>query len=213
MSRDDELPDGVQDYPGIGWPVMLNLEYRDPRPVRVENVDLPETFHLSIFPSVEPPEWGLTLMYAVDDGVVLLSMVLAGGEEVPEVLDRIRAMRPLRWWQKRAVRAAAQDMLEHKTAMLLDGESPQTRSAPYDVQTLEPMRLAQVPLGRRRGRITEAHLEEVASVYRDAWERGENPTKAVAVHFGRPESTAADWVMRARKAQKLGKAQPGKAGV
>jgi hypothetical protein len=39
---------------------------------------------------------------------------------------------------------------------------------------------------------------QVAQVYRDARDRRENPTQAVAIRWDAAHSTAAKWVMRAR---------------
>jgi hypothetical protein len=60
-----------------------------------------------------------------------------------------------------------------------------------------------VPMAQRRNRITPKHLEEVASVYREAWRAGEHPTIAVQKHFGVSHSTAARWVGQARRKGKL----------
>lgn len=65
---------------------------------------------------------------------------------------------------------------------------------------------------RKRFKITEQHLSEVARVYTEAVERGEPPTMEVAEMFEVAHSTAAKWVGAARRqgllegvAQKWGK--------
>ena len=73
------------------------------------------------------------------------------------------------------------------------------------------------PIPPRRGKeLGEEHWEKVAEVYRAALMAGKAPTRAVAATFDRPYSTAARWVLRARKAGKLGPppapGQPGEKG-
>ena len=65
---------------------------------------------------------------------------------------------------------------------------------------------------RRRGRITDAYLREVAALYRAAYAAGEHPTKTIAkqCHVGR--STAGRLVKRARDRGFLGPALKQKAG-
>jgi hypothetical protein len=56
-------------------------------------------------------------------------------------------------------------------------------------------------LGGHRGVVTSPEeIEQVAAVYRRAWGRGEQVTKAVADHFHISKSTAGKRIMRARKA-------------
>lgn len=52
---------------------------------------------------------------------------------------------------------------------------------------------------RKRVRITDDHLREVARVYRVAENMGMPPTREVANHFKTPHSTAAKWVATARR--------------
>lgn len=53
-------------------------------------------------------------------------------------------------------------------------------------------------------RMTSDHLTEVASVYRDAWESGKNPSQTVTDHFNATYSTATRWIVEARKRGILG---------
>ncbi len=57
---------------------------------------------------------------------------------------------------------------------------------------------------QRRRRWTPALLDEVTSVYRQAYAEGIPPTAAVAEHFKTSHSSAARWVHQARKAGVLG---------
>ena len=65
--------------------------------------------------------------------------------------------------------------------------------------------------GRQRV-MSNDHLRRVAEVYRAAMRAGKVPTQEVADHFGKSHSTAARWVMQARREGFLGAAKPGAAG-
>ena len=64
-----------------------------------------------------------------------------------------------------------------------------------------------------RWAMTPEHLAEVATVYRKAVAgRIPAPVQEVADHFGRPRSTAARWVQKAREQGLLGKTSRGRVG-
>lgn len=63
---------------------------------------------------------------------------------------------------------------------------------------------------KRRHRITDEFLQEVANVYQMAENMGTPPTREVANHFKVPHSTAARWVGSARKKKKLPPAAQGR---
>lgn len=77
----------------------------------------------------------------------------------------------------------------------------------------EARRIAADPCRRpRRGSpITRQHLEEVAQTYRDAFQRGDRPTRAVQATFSVERATASRWVRAARDAGLLPPAEPGRA--
>lgn len=59
----------------------------------------------------------------------------------------------------------------------------------------------------------EAHYREVARIYAEAWSNGDrSPTKAVATEWTVVRSTAAKWVMTARRLGFLGPTTPRRAG-
>src|SRR5262249_61875487 len=63
-----------------------------------------------------------------------------------------------------------------------------------------------------RVRGNEPYLENVARVYREAFARGDDPTKAVQHYFGLTRSTAGRHVLLARDAGKLNPTSAGVAG-
>jgi len=80
------------------------------------------------------------------------------------------------------------------------------RAAFYD-------RLADGARGPRRGSpITEEHLVKVGTIHRAAVKQGDPPTQAVADAMHAARSTAARWVMLARKGGFLAPAIRGRAG-
>jgi hypothetical protein len=65
---------------------------------------------------------------------------------------------------------------------------------------------------RRGSPISQEHLAEVAKRYREAAEKGDHPTQAVAREMNVARSTAARWVGLARRHGLLGPSLPGRAG-
>lgn len=90
-------------------------------------------------------------------------------------------------------------------------DDPIERQAVLDSWALLADTYMHVQPGRRRA-ITSGHLKQVAEVYRLALDQGQNPTQAVQDKFVVSHSTAARWVMTARKQGHLGKAHPRRAG-
>jgi hypothetical protein len=66
---------------------------------------------------------------------------------------------------------------------------------------------------RRGSRTTEAHLREVADVYREALAAGKPPTKAIGAHWYVTPPTASRWVAKAREVGFLGPATHGRASA
>jgi hypothetical protein len=58
--------------------------------------------------------------------------------------------------------------------------------------------LADLEIGERRWRMTDEHLEEVASVYREAYAKGDPTARAIAERWTTTEQNARRWVSRAR---------------
>ena len=84
---------------------------------------------------------------------------------------------------------------------------PEYRS-PADQDSLRRLRSAAA-----RPRATDGRYAEVAEVYRQAWQDGRPPTRAVAEHFVISPSAAAKRVSRARQAGYLPLTTRGKPGA
>lgn len=209
----NDLPRSMQDFPGDGWPMFAKEPELEPAPVSMGSFNAPRTFHTTIQPTDArgrlAQDWVLTLLFEADpdEQAILLSGAVAGGAELPELLDLVRRERPLRWWQRRALMSVVADVTDRAAvSMFYDdgdpwvGDAAERLDAEAEAWQAAQGRAAEgYPLGRRRNRVTRQLLEEVAGIYRKASDVGEPPTQAVASWFGRPHSTAAKWVARARK--------------
>jgi hypothetical protein len=113
-----------------------------------------------------------------------------------------------------AVLAALKIRSVEEWAEELVGQQVWRETAPEHFEPLPPPKGRDYLVGRRRRtRIDDKLLAEVASVYRQAVESGYSaPTKAVGEHFNVSRPQAARYVAQAREAKKLGKASPGKKG-
>jgi|SRR5665647_1061483 len=193
---------GAQAWPGWrGAPETAQLQYGGADLVQVGAVMLPRTFELRVYqPNPKDAEdylFDVVLMYAVAEGDgAVLRMVWSNTHDVPAALDELRQSRPLSEWLRIAI---------------LDLAAGAAESSGSDVS--EAIRVAAtVPVTRRRDRVTDDLLREVADVYRKAWAAGDPPTQAVASHFYKSHSTAARWVGLARKAGYLGPADGSRGG-
>jgi hypothetical protein len=95
----------------------------------------------------------------------------------------------------------------------VDAQAVSRDTEPGDVRVIAPEETAPITGGPRvRRRVTDEVLQEVALVYREAYERGEAPTAAVQRRMRRSRSTAGRLVMQARQRGFLGEAKDRIAG-
>jgi hypothetical protein len=109
---------------------------------------------------------------------------------------------------------ARDESFRTQVAQLVANASPETSD-----DVLNALRsLGAIPARsvKTAGRYVEAHWSAVAAVYSQAWQKGENPTRAVQEHFSTgklmPYSTASKWVARARDEGMLPRLGQGVAG-
>jgi hypothetical protein len=180
-------------------------------------VPIPERFWLGAYPPGD--QWRVALQYVVVDGEVTTPMAKATRTDVSTALDELRRAWPLRAWMRHAVGVMVKDMVtreinreaeEYALNSVLELE-PSARLSSFHQAEEWGWRLhrgkldqamtavEQLPLGRRRNRITDAHLLDVARVYSAADEAGLPPTQAVAAKFHAAPSTAATWAGLARE--------------
>lgn len=127
-----------------------------------------------------------TLRFEVIDGAVILTAITTtGGLPVTEALDRLGSI------EERGREAVVRWLRGELFGIL--GEGAHAPGMESFVQAV-----AATPTARRKNRLTPEHFRAVAKVYLDAEPTGQ-PTKTVAEHFGCGRSTAAHWVMRARR--------------
>lgn len=171
--------------------------------VRVGEAVVPPVFELFVaeMNPLDPnsPKFAVVLMYEVVDGHAELRGVWSDTDEPQDALDELRRDAKLSDWKRHAIQTSAMNLVEEEV-LGQGGAWDDTNSARMKAAAQAGHR---APVTRRRDRVTDALLREVATVYRDAQEAGEPPTKAVAAHFYKSHSSAARWVGFARKAGHL----------
>ncbi|WP_431279875.1 hypothetical protein [Leifsonia poae] len=165
-------------------------------------------------------EGGTQVMICVQfwaaDGELSLASTHSVGLDVDETVNRLKALRSFPWWKRKAVQQmdyyniSADNIISTSTRP--EGMSRSEWDSIISADPALAARVRTVPTTRRRDRITDALLKEVADVYRKAWEDGENPTQSVQKHFYKAYSTSARWVGLARERGFLGPADGSKGG-
>lgn len=141
------------------------------------------------------------LMYWVEAGEIRLHAVWSTTHEVDEALAWLREGQPLSEWKRLALINLAADEA-HRSIKRHDDSGQWVGASAKEVVETTQSAIRQAyytPLRRRRDRVTDDVLREVAEVYRDAQAAGEPPTIAVKEHFYKSHSSAARWVGRARQ--------------
>lgn len=196
-----ELPDGWQCYPWpVGWGAgRISFE-------RVGYALIPTHFLLAI----RTPAMGdgaLILDFVATNGTISASSIRGAGIDLTSHLAPVITAKTSDEWSQ-----YAQWRIVH---FLVDTDP--NHGTPEAIAAIEkavhPL-LDELPLpqDRTRGKrhqITEAHLSEVVAVYQQATAQGEGPTRAVSNHFNVAHSTAAKWVMGARRRGLLAPTTPG----
>jgi hypothetical protein len=209
----NEPPTGWVVIARDGWPPR-SIDTPEPQqqPVRVGNVMVPGRFRLDVRPDkqVAGPGVFIKICYRTEGNGVVLSRVDANGIDVPQALDILRKARPMEWWKRHVFMQMVFQLAREEI-----GGPPGSPAGDDAWHTAVGETLRDgfnVPISPRRNRLTPEHLAKVAEVYRQAWEDGEPPTKAVAQNFSVSHSTAARWVGAARKAKHLGDADGSRGG-
>ena len=153
-----------------------------------DGVAVPREYQLVLDGLATDPN--VTISYRIIRGAPTISDVLVEGANItPGVFDAIR--RGLNNWTEFARRAVMHAALE------ADGGAVLTPGVSKDAQ-----RAAEKEVKRRKIKVNEAFLEEVASVYRANVKHG-TALAAISDHFGVALSTAGRYVFQARTAKKL----------
>lgn len=185
---------------------------RPPDPAFVEVRDrlfMPGQFELTVW----LPEDGtkpsttaaLEFLIGADKDIALVA-VLSLDADIDRTMDRLRKHQPIPWWKHKAIMQYA-DQTSRAILTAVGEASPQDVPA-FKAAGLAAMeRLRSVPTTRRRNRIDDERLREVADVYMTAESR---PTATVAERLHISPSTAAHLVGRARKEGKIPPAVRGK---
>lgn len=206
-----------------GWSITAIRGDQSPQPaptVRLGRVLVPRIFEMLVSPKTtamskvsQPGGWVVSLMYeAEEDGSgIMLTGLISSLIEVDEALAELRARRPLTWWKRYALRRIAFDAFDH--ALDFEPDRAEEALAARRAFLSNNVRAAlEMPLARRRNRITHSHLAEVAQIYKAAVDAGEHPTQAVAKALNVSHSAASKYVGKARQEGLLDKTRRGVAG-
>lgn len=197
--------------------------------VQVGTVLLPEFFHLAVGTigmwSAEWPgddDFALFLHFQVFEGELTLTEARSAGVDLPVAYEKFRKVVPARRWKQMGVAL----MTRYLAAFMEEERRPDEDMEPahgvrsvvaYETRPSAAMRWveklrdhtaeayavrdqhAAPSPKRKRNRITDDFLRQVAVVYLAADKLGSPPTREVANHFSAPHSTAAKWVASARR--------------
>lgn len=168
-------------------------------------------------------DFALFLHFHVFEGELHLSEAHSAGIDLPVSYEKFRKIVPTSRWKPMAVAL----MTRYLAAFMEEGGRPDADEAPahgprgvtdYESRPSAAMRWIDKlqtqaadayavardqapasPTKRKRNRITDEFLLEVAKIYLSADKIGLPPTREVANHFKAPHSTAAKWVGTARR--------------
>lgn len=219
MTRSDARPNLFRYVVQPGWtiapeaPGQILTDTSDGM-ARVGRIELPAAFEL-LADERDPDTGAVTrnavLLFAVDEGEIQVMGAFSDTHDVDEALAWLLSLGSLSGWKRTAITSLAvgeayegHKGLDRKDETAVAKLTADVRSATSEAHT--------APVTRRRNRITEGHLKEVAQIYRTATEAGEAPTKAVAGHFTVSHSTAARWVGLARGRALLGQSDGSRGG-
>ncbi|NEN07610.1 hypothetical protein G3T36_17270 [Diaminobutyricibacter tongyongensis] len=199
-------PEGYLVHVGVGW-FLTPAKVERVKNVQVGRSTVPGIFYVFVRRDDESQDASpiaIALNFIVHEGEPFLMNVVSVGLEVDEALKLVKSLRPLSWWKSKAIL----QLVFQRTDDDDDLDEQEKMRRHYEAL----LAVKDLPATRRRDRVTDALLKEVAEVYRQAWADGENPTQEVAKHFFKSHSTAARWVGMSRKKGYLGPADGPKGG-
>lgn len=193
----------IEDEDGglVGWVRWDDAVSR----TQVANGYLPTEFYLDMLGAGDEPALEALFGVGSDGAPMCLSLTIkskrVGRQVLPKDLDAARTR--LNDWMEVAHRAALRDINGNPVAPDPDDVSPEAIAARRAIaRTYSEARR------RTRLKVNDEHLAEVAELYRANIDDG--PWLAIRDRYGVAESTAARYVMLARKAGLLPPTEPGK---
>jgi hypothetical protein len=197
-----QVDDESEQPTGYGWHRgWSSIEPDSEGFARVGGIMVPAAFEIHAFrtDSVGSYTFSAVLAYEVQDGELRLRSIQSTTHEIDQAVRILQRVNPWDEWKRFSLMELAAKAEE------------QAGGSPEDVG--RGIRAAHgKPVRRTRTRVTDSMLQEVAEVYRLAWESGKPPTLAVRKHFHKSQSTAARWVGMARERGYLGKADGTRGG-
>ncbi|MET9876540.1 hypothetical protein ABZZ36_18225 [Actinacidiphila glaucinigra] len=143
------------------------------------------------------PQMMIIVDYIASESGIRLHKVFGTGDWIDHLAEVVQEFPPSEW-QAHAERVIVNFMLL-TTPERLEAAKPAESVVPLPVVAPITAGRQLEPGVQRRRKITHDHLREVATVYSEALENDDPPTRAVQQHFRVSHSTAAKWVGQARK--------------
>lgn len=194
---------------------------------------LPEFFHFAIgtegmwakgWPGVD--DFALFLRFQVFEGHVHMDEARSAGVDIPEAFERVKKVLPLKHWKRTGIvhmtrylvsfmeeegRPDVDELPPHGPRAVVDYAETRPEAAMLWLERLRSHAADAYasamdnppPSKRKRVRLTDDFLRNVARIYAVAENSGLPPTREVANHFRAPHSTAAKWVGSARRKEFL----------
>ena len=217
FSYDFGDPDDYITFVSRGWTVVPGDEI-DVVDVQVGAATYPKRFE--IFVTSTADDFVCLVMFLVDteSNGIRLAGVVAPSMDTDDAIERISAVRPLAWWKQRGILGLAfpsdrvsADEKRDVLGMIFDLDHEEVARVEVSKEYAKERHPARATSQTRR-RMSDVLSEEIAGIYRTAWQAGKNPTQAVARYYQKPYSTAARWVGESRKRGHLGPADGSRGG-
>ncbi|KQR52299.1 hypothetical protein ASF88_12165 [Leifsonia sp. Leaf336] len=210
-------PDDYLTFVSRGWTVVPG-DKTDVIDVQVGAATYPKRFETYVTSTAD--DFACLVMFLADTNSndIHLAAVLSSAMDTDDAIDRISSVRPLAWWKQQGIlglafskdRVSADDKRDFLGA-IFDLDQEEVGREEVSKEYAKERHPSQSGSQSRR-RMSDVFSEEIAGIYRTAWEAGENPTQAVARHYQKPYSTAARWVGESRKRGHLGPADGSRGG-
>ncbi len=192
---------------------ILGLDSFSKKTVDIYGLTVPAAFNVTLFKSKEPSSVTMLVVVDPEHGPLPKGIIVNAAPRTKSTYkDALKLLKgaPIDALIHQALLDAALS-LRWDSGIFADGpkslqdltDEDRVRAA-EGVKKLEPQIEAAARPPVRRRTVTKKLLEDVARVYRSAFEEGRPPTQAVADHFEITHASAARWVREARKAGILG---------
>lgn len=210
-------PDDYITFVSRGWTVVPG-DKTDVPDVQVGAATFPKRFETYVTSTAD--DFACLVMFLSDttSNDIHLAGIISPSMDTDDAMSRISEVRPLAWWKQQGIlglafskdRVSADDKRDF-LSRIFDLDQEEVGQVEVSKEYAKERHPSQAGTQTRR-RMSDVLSEEIAGVYRAAWQAGKNPTQAVARYYQKPYSTAARWVGEARKRGHLGPADGSRGG-